>query len=115
LTMMNSSRILREGRFYGIHRGCKTEHYVNVTRKISTPVAAGTARQVISAYSAWVRAPNTAQTVLRASEISETSHISFWDAMIVASAEDCDAPILWSEDLNAGQSIAGIRIVNPLK
>jgi predicted nucleic acid-binding protein len=40
--------------------------------------------------------------------------ISFWDALVVASAEQMGAAEIYSEDLNAGQTIAGILIVNPL-
>jgi predicted nucleic acid-binding protein len=41
------------------------------------------------------------------------SQLSFWDALIVASAEQAGAAELWSEDLVASQAIAGVRIVNP--
>jgi predicted nucleic acid-binding protein len=91
------------------------EFYVNATKKLSSPIAHATARQVVGAYATWVQAPTTADTILRASEIADTTNISFSDAMIVASAEDCDADAIWTEDLNAGQTIAGIKIVNPLK
>jgi predicted nucleic acid-binding protein len=91
------------------------EFYVNVTRKLSTPIALATARQIVSAYGAWVRSPTSAQTAMRATDIAESSQISFWDAMILAAAEECEAAVLWSEDLNAGQTIAGIKIVNPLQ
>jgi predicted nucleic acid-binding protein len=91
------------------------EFYVNVTRKLSTPIALASARQIVSAYAVWVRSPSTAQTVVRATEISESAQISFWDAMILAAAEECDAALLWSEDLNTGQTIAGIKVVNPLQ
>ena len=40
--------------------------------------------------------------------------ISFWDALIVASAEEVGADELLSEDLSAGQMIVGIRVINPL-
>jgi predicted nucleic acid-binding protein len=52
--------------------------------------------------------------VLRATHIAEMAQISFWDALIVASAEQAGAAHLYSEDLNAGQTIAGVHIVNPL-
>ena len=55
------------------------------------------------------------QYVTRATEISDLARISFWDALIVASAEEVDADELLSEDLNEGQVIAGIKVVNPLK
>lgn len=90
------------------------EFYVNVTRKLATRVARSTAREVVSTYGAWVREPITANTVLRATDLAELAQISFWDALIVAAAEQAGAAQLLSEDLNAGQEIAGIRIVNPL-
>jgi predicted nucleic acid-binding protein len=90
------------------------EFYVNVTRKLSTRVARSTAREVVSTYGAWVREPTTAETVLRATDIAELAQISFWDALIVAAAEQAGAAQLLSEDLNNGQAIAGIKVVNPL-
>lgn len=36
-----------------------------------------------------------------------------WDAMIVRSAAALGCTVLWSEDLNVGQMIAGIEIRNP--
>lgn len=90
------------------------EFYVNVTRKLTTRVARSTAREVVSAYGSWVREPTTSETVLRATDIAELAQISFWDALIVAAAEQAGATRLLSEDLNDGQTIAGIEIVNPL-
>ncbi len=90
------------------------EFYVNVTRKLATPVATSTAREVVNTYGAWIRETTTADTVLRATHITEMERISFWDALIVASAEQVGAAEIYSEDLNAGQTIAGILIVNPL-
>jgi predicted nucleic acid-binding protein len=90
------------------------EFYVNVTRKLATPVARSTAREVISAYGAWVREPTTPATVMRATDLADMAQISFWDALIVASAEQMGASAVYSEDLNAGQTIVGIKIINPL-
>jgi predicted nucleic acid-binding protein len=91
------------------------EFYVNVTKKLATPVARSTAREVVSTYGAWIREPTGADTVLRATDIVELAQISFWDALIIAAAEQTGAAQVYSEDLNEGQSIAGIRIVNPLR
>jgi len=91
------------------------EFYVNATLKLATPVARSTAREVIKAYGVWIHHATTADTVARAAEICELARISFWDALIVASAEEVDADELLSEDLNDGQAIAGINVVNPLK
>jgi predicted nucleic acid-binding protein len=90
------------------------EFYVNVTKKLTTPIARSTAREVVSSYGAWVLEPTTPETVTRAIDISEMAQIMFWDALIVASAEQVQATHIYSEDLNAGQLIAGLKIVNPL-
>lgn len=90
------------------------EFYVNATQKLATPVARSTAREIIKTYGVWIQHATTVDTVTRATELAELSRISFWDALIVASAEEVDADELLSEDLNAGQAISGIRVVNPL-
>jgi predicted nucleic acid-binding protein len=90
------------------------EFYVSVTRKLATPVARSIAREVIGSYGAWVRETTTPEIVLRAVEISELAQLSFWDALVVSSAEQAGATLLYSEDFQAGRMIAGIRIVNPL-
>jgi|SRR5208337_1577450 len=90
------------------------EFYVNATRKLPTPVSVSTAREVVSTYGEWVRAETTVGTIIRATEIAEMAQISFWDALIVASADQVAAERIFSEDLNAGQTIAGIKIFNPL-
>jgi predicted nucleic acid-binding protein len=45
--------------------------------------------------------------------IEDESRISFWDALIVSSAVKSGAARILSEDLNAGQRIAGILVENP--
>ncbi len=90
------------------------EFYVNVTRKLATPVAISTAREVVSTYGTWIRGATTVDTVVRATHIAELAQISFWDGLILASAEQAGAEQIYSEDLNDGQTIAGILVVNPL-
>ncbi|MFZ0499456.1 MAG: PIN domain-containing protein [Steroidobacteraceae bacterium] len=90
------------------------EFYLNATQKLATPIARSTAREIIRTYGVWVHHATTVETVTRATEISDLARISFWDALIVASAEEADADELLSEDLNAGQTIVGIKLMNPL-
>ena len=89
------------------------EFYVNVTRKIKKPLAPSEARAIVRDFSLWVRSFLTPATVVRASEISETWQISFWDGMIVAAAEQDGVAELLSENISHGQTIAGVRISNP--
>lgn len=88
------------------------EFYVTATQKLKAPRAS--AREIVQAYAPWVQSPTTPETLLRASDLSESAHLSFWDALIVASAEQVGALRLYTEDLNAGQIIAGVQIINPL-
>lgn len=89
------------------------EFYVNATRKIRQPLARAAARDIVRDYALWIERPTTAATIARASEIEELAQLSFWDALIVASAEDQQAAELVSEDLQHGQRIAAVRIRNP--
>jgi predicted nucleic acid-binding protein len=89
------------------------EFYVTVTKKIKAPLSGSVAREVIRNYTPWVESWTTPATVLRASEIGEIWHLSFWDGMIIAAAEQDQATRLLTEDLSHGQVIAGVKIVNP--
>jgi predicted nucleic acid-binding protein len=48
-----------------------------------------------------------------AREFAEEHRISFYDALIVASAIEAGCNILYSEDMQHGRSIGGLAIVNP--
>lgn len=53
------------------------------------------------------------QIIEQAIDISIIFQLSFWDSLIVAAAEQAKCVYLISEDLNSGQTIRGIKIVNP--
>lgn len=88
------------------------EFYVNVTRKITTPLPKDKARLVVNTYAIWCTETTPAE-ITAAFRIEDEAKIGFWDALIVASASKCGAARIISEDLNAQQSIAGIRVENP--
>ena len=88
------------------------EFYVNVIRKISFPLPKPVARMVVNSYAVWC-VETTPAEISTAFRIEDESRIGFWDALIVASAAKSGASRILSEDLNAGQTIAGIRIENP--
>ncbi|GAB6091092.1 PIN domain-containing protein [Spirochaeta dissipatitropha] len=51
----------------------------------------------------------------QAIDISILFQLSFWDSLILAAAEQANCTYIISEDLNNGQRIRGIEIVNPFK
>ena len=89
------------------------EFYVNVTRKIPSPLKRSTARDIIRQYSVWSVIGPDADLILRASELEESHQLSFWDAMIVAAARKAGAGKILTEDLSHGETIDGVTIENP--
>lgn len=85
------------------------EFYVNATRKIAHPLSKESARLIVSSYGVWCM-DTTSSDIGVAFQIEDTSKIGFWDSLIVASALKSGASRILSEHLNAGQTIAGIRI-----
>jgi predicted nucleic acid-binding protein len=88
------------------------EFYVNVTRKISSPLPKDLARLVVTSYTTWCTETTLAE-LSAAFRIEDESRIGFWDALIVSSAVKNGATRILSEDLSAGQRIDGILIENP--
>lgn len=91
------------------------EFYVNATRKIRKPLSKPEARSVVDTYAPWCAAGITSGDIIAAFQIEDQARIGFWDALIIAVAARSGARRVVSEDLSAGQSIAGITIHNPFK
>ena len=52
--------------------------------------------------------------VIRAGlDLHQTRSVAFYDALIVASASIAGCSVLYSEGLNAGETLAGVGIMNP--
>ena len=91
------------------------ELFVNLTRKVPMPLPARDVASLIEDFSAWpVHSPGP-RDVLSAVELHERAGVSFWDAMILTSARSLGCRVLYSEDLNPGQSYDGVRVVNPFE
>ncbi len=90
------------------------EFYVTVTRKVKHPLSASEASQIITNLGVWrLHTPQVAD-ILAAIQIQTRYQTSFWDALIIQSANSLGCDILWSEDLNAGQLYQAVRVKNPL-
>src|SRR5208282_3751243 len=83
------------------------EFYVNVTRKIASPLSKDSARAVVSAYASWC-SEITLDEIAAAFQIEDESRLGFWDSLIVASAAKGGASRLLSEDMNPGQTVSGV-------
>jgi predicted nucleic acid-binding protein len=89
------------------------EFFVTTTRKIPKPLDVPTVTSIIDDLTHWrVHAPG-ASDVLAAIGIHQRTQASFWDAMILQSANELGCKVLHSEDLNPGQVYEGVRVTNP--
>lgn len=91
------------------------ELYLYATLTLNASGARCTAREITQTYGVWMQRATTIETVTRAGEISDLARISLLGCTHRASAEEVDADELRTEDLNAGQWIGRIKVVNPLR
>lgn len=91
------------------------ESYVTLTRKAQTPLSQDEAIELIDDLSAWPVCGSDAGLVREAALLSRDAVLSLWDALIVAAAARIGAVRLYTEDLNHGQVIAGVEVVNPFR
>jgi predicted nucleic acid-binding protein len=56
----------------------------------------------------------TQEVIDAAMDCSILHQLNYWDALMIAAAELARCSVLWTEDLNPGEMICGVRIVNPL-
>lgn len=91
------------------------EFYVTVTRKLATPLEPVAAAQAVRDLATWAVVQIDPSLILSAIARSQVSRISFWDALIVEAALSGGATDLYSEDLQDGLIVEGMRISNPFR
>jgi len=103
---------LRQTRLGAVSMQVLQEFYSTVTRKLARPLSKEEAREIVKDFAYWC-IETTPEEIKRAFRIEDEARIGFWDALIVAAAIKSGAKRILSEDLNHGQTIAGIQIENP--
>jgi predicted nucleic acid-binding protein len=86
---------------------------VTVTRKTPQRLSVDEATQRLREFAVWKIFTPTMEDVLSATTLQREAQLSFWDAMVVEAAAQLGCGILWTEDLNDGQVLRGVRIRNP--
>ena len=89
------------------------EFYTNVTRKMKPPMPAGDARAEVRRYQRWEPWAVDHATVETAWSVESRFGFSYWDALIVASAQTLGCRYLLSEDMQHGQVVDSVQILNP--
>lgn len=89
------------------------EYYVTVTAKLDPGLPTEEAREDILALGSWSPLALTIQLAEKAWDAQDRWGFSFWDSLIVASAQTQRCGTLLTEDLSHGQDLDGLRVVSP--
>jgi predicted nucleic acid-binding protein len=102
------------GELYGVlSTQVLQEFYVAATKKLGAdPLAV---KDILHSFRRFETVVITPEIIKDAIDCSLINRLSFWDSLIVVAAESARCERIWTEDLNDGQIIRGVRIENPLK
>ena len=87
------------------------EYIVNAVVKLNLDVMV--VRRRVELFAKFDIVIPSVEMILAAIDLQRLNSLSFWDAMIVQAARVSGCEILLSEDMQHGQTLAGLRIVNP--
>lgn len=87
------------------------EFYVVSTSKLG--VEPHLAKKIINSLANFETVTINLPLIKQAIDICVADNITFWDALIVSAASAAQCKTIWTEDLNHGQLIKGVKIVNP--
>jgi predicted nucleic acid-binding protein len=87
------------------------EFYVTATKKLGLPPKEAALQ--VRRLAKWQVFRPDAEDVLQAIELHREKKVSFWDAMILRSAQGLGCSLLWSEDLSTGQRWDNLVVRNP--
>jgi predicted nucleic acid-binding protein len=88
------------------------KEYCNVAiKKLKLPPAH--IRAQLDLYEQFEVVQVTPAIIRAALDLHQTRSISFYDAVVRTCAHTAGCAVLYSEDMNAGQAIDGVQIVNP--
>jgi predicted nucleic acid-binding protein len=92
-----------------------SELFVTLTRKARTRLSPEAALEYMDQIAAWPVITPDYSAVRDACHLSASARVSFWDALVVVAASRAGAVRLYSEDLNSGQKLLGVEVVNPFR
>jgi predicted nucleic acid-binding protein len=89
------------------------EFYITVTAKLKPGMTKKEAREEVRDLLSWQPLAVHPAVLVRSWDVQDKYSLSFWDSMIVASAELQGCKYILSEDFNDGQEFFGAKVVNP--
>jgi predicted nucleic acid-binding protein len=89
------------------------EFYAKATQKLG--VSAQLARTTVRQFLEWDPVPPSQSLIERGWHWCDKAQVNFWDAMIVAAAEQAGCRYLLSEDFQLDRKFGAVTILNPFK
>ncbi|MGYP001609472534 len=90
-----------------------SEFHWTVTRKLTPGLDDEQARRYIRTLFAWEFVAVDQAVISEAWSVQDRFGFSFWDALVVAAARIGGCRVLLTEDLQDGQDLDGVLVVNP--
>jgi predicted nucleic acid-binding protein len=91
------------------------EYYVTVTRKVRPGISVEDARDDVRALMSWRPLSADGAMLEAAWAVQDRYGLSWWDSLIVSAAQLAGTNYLFSEDLQAGQDLGGVVVVDPFQ
>lgn len=91
------------------------EFFVTVTRKIEVKLPAESAKKQIHLLRTAEIIPIDFDLTVRAVEFSVQEGLSYWDSLIVTTAQKSQCALLYSEDMADGRTYGSVTIRNPFR
>ncbi len=104
---------LANGRWARISFQVLQELYSILTRKLKPRFEPSEAQEIIRELAVWKPLVTDFSTLERSWLLQQRYSLSWWDALIVASAQTCECMALLTEDLQHGQLLGNLRVINP--
>ncbi len=89
------------------------EFRVTIGKKAANPLPTEAITEIIKDYLTWHIVVTSGTSILEAMAYEDRYGLSFWDALIVQAANVAGASILYSEDMNSGQTYGQTQVLNP--
>jgi predicted nucleic acid-binding protein len=91
------------------------ELYVTLTAKLVPGLDREASRKIVRALWAWQPVQADERLFAGAWTVQDRFGLSWWDALIVAAARVADCSHLLTEDLQHGQDLDGLRVIDPFQ
>ena len=114
-----AARLIRDGLDSGngiVSYQVVQEFFSAAFRRFSKPMSAFAAEEYLNTVFRPLLAVHSSPALLvSALQVYAQHHLSWYDSLIVAAAQEVGCSVLYSEDLQHGQRLDGLRIENPFR